>query len=369
MRVVHVHRIAGIGGSERHLLTLLPALARLGAEPFFLGLDGGGEPEPFYRGLDRAGVPSFRLPAPSDADPRLLRRVARSLRGLRPDLVHTHLVHADVYAGLAAARLGLPLVSTKHNDDPFRLGPYRHVERALTRRTAAVVAITHALARFCVERVGLPEEKVSVVHYGLDGPPAAWASDEAAAPEGARVLLAVSRLVEQKGVDVAIRALAELGDERAILVVLGEGPDRPELEALARSLGVEERVRLPGRSGDVAAWLARAECLVHPARWEGFGLVLLEAMLAGLPVVASRVSSIPEIVADGATGLLVGADDAPGLARALDSLLADPQRARRLGEAGRERARAEFSEERMARRTIALYERALSGRASGTRRG
>ncbi|MBA2476846.1 MAG: glycosyltransferase family 4 protein, partial [Actinobacteria bacterium] len=108
---------------------------------------------------------------------------------------------------------------------------------------------------------------------------------------------------------------------------------------------------------------------VHPARWEGFGLVLLEAMLAGLPVVASRVSSIPEIVADGATGLLVGADDVPGLTRALDSLLADPQRARRLGEAGRERARAEFSEERMARRTLALYERALSGRASGTRRG
>ena len=123
-------------------------------------------------------------------------------------------------------------------------------------------------------------------------------------PDGARILLAVSRLTAQKGIDVAIRALPSLPDD-TVLVVLGEGPERAALEGLARELGVERRVFLPGRVPDVAAWLRRADVLVHPARWEGFGLGVLEAMLAGLPVVATRVSSLPELVVDGETGLLV----------------------------------------------------------------
>jgi glycosyltransferase involved in cell wall biosynthesis len=110
----------------------------------------------------------------------------------------------------------------------------------------------------------------------------------------------------------------------------------------------------------VAAWLDRAELLVHPVRWEGFGLVLLEAMLAGLPVVASRVSSVPEIVLEGETGLLVPPDDPAALAAAVNALLGDPERTRVLGEAGRARAKAEFSVERMARETLAVYEAATS---------
>ena len=136
-----------------------------------------------------------------------------------------------------------------------------------------------------------------------------------------------------------------------MLVVLGEGPERERL--------ADEGVYLPGRVGDVGAWLARAELLVHPARWEGFGLALLEAMLAGKPVVATRVSSIPEIVVDGETGLLVPPDDPDALAGAILQVLRDPGR---LGEAGLERAKSEFSVERMSRRTLAVYERALSSR-------
>ena len=204
--------------------------------------------------------------------------------------MHTHLVHADVYGALGARRL----VSTKHNDDPFRAGAFRFVERMLAKKASKVIAITQALARFQVERVGLPAEKVEVIHYGLDDVPAAWGSNPPADVDpGARVLLAVSRLEPQKGVDVAIRALPEIRRRHpeAVLVVLGEGPQRAELAALARELDVP--VLLPGRVPDVAAWLGRADLLVHPARWEGFGLALLEAMLASLPVVATNVSSIP----------------------------------------------------------------------------
>ena len=346
MRVVHVHRIRGIGGSERHLLTLLPALSQRGIETVFLGLDDPGwDVEPFYREL---GVESVRLPCPRDLDPGLLRHVRRELGRLRPGVVHTHLVHADVYGTLGAG--GVPVVSTKHNDDPFRRGPFRYVERLLTRRAERVIAISESLRRFCVQQVGLPGAKVEVVHYGLDDLPAPWGpSPELALPEDARVLLCVSRLTEQKGVDVAVRALTRVREvePRAVLVVLGEGPERARLDG--------NGVHLPGRVGDVASWYRRAELLVHPARWEGFGLALLEAMLAAKPVVATRVSAAPELVADGETGVLVPPDDAPALADAVLSLLADPARAASLGEAGRARARSEFSVARMAVRTAAVY--------------
>jgi glycosyltransferase involved in cell wall biosynthesis len=351
VRVFHIHRIGGIGGSERHLLALLPALARLGLDVRFLGLDDPRRaPEPFYAALE---VPYERVAAPRDVDPALALRVVRAVRRQRLDVVHTHLVHADVYGALAAPRL----VSTKHNDDPFRAGAFRHVERLLARRAERVIAITHELARFQVERVGLPAEKVTVIHYGLDAPPEPWGTNPPdPLPPAARVLLCVARLERQKGVDVAVRALPWVREQHpdAALIVLGEGPQRGELEQLARSLGVADAIYLPGRVPDVAAWLGRAAVLVHPARWEGFGLALLEAMLSAVPVVASRVSSIPEIVVDGETGVLVPPDDPVALADAVAAVLDDE---RGYGAAGRDRARAEFSVERMARRTLEVYER------------
>ena len=353
MKVVHVHRIAGVGGSERHLLTLLPALAELGADVSFVGLDHpAGAPDAFYRGLR---VPYARIASRIGVSARLV----RELRRARADVVHTHLVHADLHGPLA----GTALVSTKHNDDRFRSGPFRFAERAITGRAARVICITDALRRFNVERVGLPRQKLDVVHYGLDQLPAPWGPNPPAdVPPDARVLVAVSRLVPQKGIDLAVAALPRIAG--AVLVVLGEGPERAALEHQAQSLGVADRVFLPGRAGDVVPWLRRAEIFVHPARWEGFGLVLLEAMLASLPVVASRVSAIPEIVAHDETGLVVERDDPVALAAAVTRLLDDPALGRRLGDAGLARARSEFSVERMARRTLGVYEKALRTTAS-----
>jgi glycosyltransferase involved in cell wall biosynthesis len=220
-----------------------------------------------------------------------------------------------------------------------------------------VITITEALARFQVERVGLAADKVEVIHYGLDDLPAAWGSNP---PDRlvseARVLLAVCRLEPQKGLDVAVQALPDIRVRHptAELVVLGEGPQRAELERLAAEL--QAPVHLLGRVPDVAAWLRRADVLVHPARWEGFGLALLEAMLASKPIVATNVSSIPEIVADGQTGMLVPPDNPAALAAAVTRLLDDPGT---YGDEGRRRAQSQFSVARMADRTVALYETAL----------
>jgi glycosyltransferase involved in cell wall biosynthesis len=346
MRVAHVHRMRGIGGSERHLLALLPALAERGLDPVFVGLDDPAwDAADFYGAL---GVPALRIPAPRDLDPLLLARLTRSLRA---DVVHTHLVHADAYGAVAAKLRHTKLVSTKHNDDPFRVGAFRHVERGLSRLADRVITITDALREFNVERVGVPAEKITTIHYGLDDLPDAWGENEPDEVAGdRRILLAVSRLTEQKGLDVAVRSLPLLPDD-TVLVALGEGPERTRLEALAHELGVQSRVHLPGRVPDVAAWLRRATLLVHPARWEGFGLGVLEAMLAGLPVVASRVSSLPELVVDDETGVLVQPDDPSALAQGVARALEQPA----LGPAGRERAKREFSVARMADRTVELY--------------
>ena len=145
---------------------------------------------------------------------------------------------------------------------------------------------------------------------------------------------------------------------RARLAILGSGPLEPEIRALAGELGLTAAVVLPGRT-EIRDWLERADVFVHSSRWEGFGIVLLEAMLAGLPIVATRVSAVPEVVVDGQTGLLVDAGDHDGLAARLEALLADKARAATLGEAGRRRALTEFSVTRMADRTVAVYDEVL----------
>ncbi len=345
MRVVHVHRIGGIGGSERHLLTLLPALAARGVDARFVGLDMANA-GPFYDALEDADIPFVRR--------KHAWGLGRALRRSGADLVHTHLVHADVYGALTTAT---PIVSTKHNPDPFRTGPWRHAERTLARRVRRIVAISEAVRRFSVKDVGLPAEKIDVVHYGLDALPEPWAPNPPLAiDDGVPLLLCVARLTQQKGVDVAISALPEVPG--ATLVVLGEGPERAALEALGRELGVADRVLMPGRVGDVAELYRRSDVIVHPARWEGFGLALLEAMLAGKPIAAVDAGAAPELVLNGITGLLSPPDDAARLAENVRTLLAGAAQGERYGELGRARAEKEFSVERMTTRTLEVYERA-----------
>ena len=344
VRVVHVHRIGGIGGSERHLLTLLPALHAKGIDVRFVGLDMPGA-DPFY---DELAVPFERLTRAWE--------LRGALRRLKPDIVHTHLVHADLYGAVATLA---PVVSTKHNPDPFRAGPWRYAERLLARRARRIVAISEAVRRFSIEEVGLPPEKLDLVYYGLDELPRPWGPNPPLRlAEGAPLLLCVGRLTVQKGIDIAIRSLPRVPD--ATLLVLGDGPGRTALQQLADELGVGDRLLMPGRVGDIASIYRRADVVVHPARWEGFGLAMLEAMLAEKPVVAARAGSAPELVLDGQTGVIVPASDSPALAAAVSTILNRPELARRYGSLALERARAEFSVEKMAKRTLAVYDSALS---------
>jgi glycosyltransferase involved in cell wall biosynthesis len=363
VKVLHVHKVTGVGGSERHLLALLPALRAAGVDARFLGLDvEGTDAARMYAELDRAGVPPAHVRCTVDVNPRMARDVIRAVRRERPDLLHTHLVHGDVYGALASVATGVPVVSSRHNDDRYLLGPYRFVDRVVARRERRVIAISDAVRRF-LERAGLPAGKLVTVHYGLDDLPTAPSERspaEAGIPDGAPLALAIGRLTAQKDHATLLRAFARVREDHpeARLAILGIGPLERETRALVGELGLDASVVLPGRL-EIRDWLERADVMVHTSRWEGFGIVLLEAMLAALPIVATRVSAVPEIVADGESGLLVDPGDVGGVAAALDALLRDPARARALGDEGRRIARERFSVQRMTEATVAVYEQAL----------
>jgi glycosyltransferase involved in cell wall biosynthesis len=359
VKVLHIHKLTGVSGSENHLLVLLPALRAAGVDARFLGLDVAGSDAPvFYERLDELQVPYRQVRCGMDVSPRMARDVIRAVKLERPDLVHTHLVHGDVYGAAAASSLRLPYVSTRHNDDRYLLGPFRFVDRAIARPARRLIAISDALRRF-LEQAGHAPAKLVTIHYGLDAAPAAPSQltpEAAGIPEGSPLLLAVGRLIAQKDHPTLLHAFVRVRDRHpeARLAILGSGPLEEATRALVRELALDDAVVLPGRQ-EPRDWLARADVFVHTSRWEGFGIVLLEAMLASLPIVATSVSAVPEVVVDGETGLLVGAGAVEALAAALDDLLADPGRAQRLGSAGLERARSDFSIARMAERTVAVY--------------
>lgn len=364
MKVLHLIKVKGIGGAEQHLLALLPSLRQRGVDAQVLSLDAGADAARFHRALDERGVPWQRVATGFDVSPRLGISVVRAVRAAHPDLLHTHMVHGDVYGSVAAKMLRLPFVSSRHNDDRYLLGPFRYVDRAFMKRVRRLIAISDSVRDFLV-RAGLPADKLLTIHYGLDELPSAPSEltpEQAGIPPDAPLVLAIGRLIAQKDHDTLLRAftLAREHHPDARLAILGWGVLEQQTRELIHELGLDDSVVLPGRV-EPRAWLERADIFAHSSRWEGFGIVLLEAMLARLPVVATRVSAIPEIVADGETGLLVEAGDAEGFAVALTELLDDASRRDDLGKAGLARARAEFSVARMTRRTIDVYRDALAG--------
>jgi glycosyltransferase involved in cell wall biosynthesis len=357
-RVLHVMRMSGVSGSEHQLTELVRELDRLGWQSDVLI----PSPDPdavrwFAEHLARSGASAATtVPMRRDLSPGLLRRLVALLRSGRYDIAHGHLVHADWHLALASlAAPGVTLVSTKHNHDPFRTRwVVRVLEQLAMLRFADVIAISGSLAGFTEQYGGVP---ATTVHYGLlpNGTP-----PERSQPVAK--LLAVGRLEPQKGYEVLIEAVAQARAAGAAveLEIAGEGSERPLLERRIAELGLGEHVVLLGQRRDVPELMAAADAFVHSARWEGFGLVLLEAMRAGLPIVSTAVGAIPEVVADGETGLLVEPDDPGALAHAILRLAQEPGLAAAAGRAGYARLRSDFDPARMARETVAVYERALS---------
>ena len=252
----------------------------------------------------------------------------------------------------------MPLrLSTKHGFNEFREGRwFGFADRSVGSLAHVHIAISQGLAQYLAETEGFDEEDFEIVHYGIadDGEAAPYAGSE---PR----LLCVGRLIPIKGHLVLLRALAQARAQvpEVTLAIAGRGPLAPALRAYGRELGVEDAVRFLGFVSPVQAAIEDAAVVVVPSLGEGFGMVALEAMERARPVIASAVGGLPEIVADGETGLVVPPADAETLAEAIVSLAGDLARAAAMGEAGRERALEQFTPERCVERVEALYVRAL----------
>jgi glycosyltransferase involved in cell wall biosynthesis len=360
LKVLHVINSLAAGGAERLVADLLPQLRASGVDAELLVLDAGGDA--FSGGLAQAGVPvAFARPRGSSPySPLRLRDISRKVREREPDLVHAHL--APTFHWCALSVRDLPLVATEHATINRRMGipALRSFERFCYERYASIACVSGDTARALVGWTGLATERFPVIPNGIPlerfsrvGRPAA---DVAAFLSGRRGIAMTARLVPAKGHEVAIGALARLPEDLC-MVFVGEGPERPSLEDLARRLGVSARCLFLGSRADVPAILEACDLYLQTSYAEGFGIAALEAMAAGLPVVASDSPGLGGLVRG--AGALFPTGDAEACAAAIGNLLSNGTEMAKLRDLGLYRA-GEFSIERCAERYTALYGKVLA---------
>lgn len=382
--LVHVITRLTPGGSSANTIDSAAAAVRAGYRTILATGPSGAEVD-LGAVAERTGcrvvtIPALvRAPAPL-RDPTALFQIYRLLRAERPDIVHTHTSKAGVLGRVAAFLAGAPVVIHTSHGHVFH-GYYGRatttsfvwLERFAARIADRLVFLTETEARdHRARRIGRPDRYVTIPS-GVDveslrrrAPTRPVARRELGWPAEAEVILGVGRLVPVKGFDLLVQALPAIRRARpaAELVLIGEGPERPRLQHLAEELSVLDAVTMPGARNDVCPYLAAADVLVAPSRNEGQGRALVEAMSLGLPVVGARVGGIPDVLDEGACGLLVPPEDPAAIARAVVSVLEDASLAARYRERGLPQAER-FSLPVMETELLALYQRVLEAKRAG----
>ena len=376
------------------LLWLIDSLTVGGAEALVV---------PFARGLDRQrfdltvcamatitgnaiekrlrddGVRVVNLEARSLRDRAAFRRLKAFVLAERIGLVHAHLTYSGIWSALLSRSTGIPSITSLHVAPAASRALQKSARQkilttvrdrlmrfAVNRWSDRVVMVSAALRDSYVRSGGIRRSKIRVVHNGIEVE--RFARDRAGTrarlirefdiPPQAAIVVTVSVLRAGKGIDVLLDAARAVPG--AYFLIAGDGPMAAEWRQLATSHGVDARIRWAGHRNDVDALLAGCDVFAHPTLSDAFPTVLLEAMAAGLPIVASDVGGIPEIVVPGETGLLVPAGDARPLAAALTDLLSSHEKGRQMGERARAIATERFSIESWLRNLTAVYDEVLA---------
>jgi starch synthase (maltosyl-transferring) len=348
-----------VGGAERCLARVARHMRRQGWPVAVCSLMPSGS---VAGELTAAGVPCYELGLSSwRCLPAAALRLATLIARYRPYLVHTFLFHANVLGRVVARLLGVPrVISSVRVAEPRR---WHLAAETLTCRLAdRLVCVCASVAEHMRRRAHVPPTLIDVIPNGIEFDRFAGAEAVARSliglPEDAQVAITVARLDVQKGFGTLLQATAGVLGKlpNFYLLVVGTGALREQIQKEAQRLRIADRVLLLGRRDDVPQLLRAADLFVLPSRWEGMPNALLEAMAAGLPVVATAVHGSRELVTDGLTGRLVPVDDAEALERAIIELLQDPAGRRRLADAGQRHVAEHFSLQHMLRRYESLYE-------------
>ena len=355
------------GGAETQLVHLA---TRLHARDWEVRVVSLIPPKAYVEELEAAGIPVVSLGIQNKLpDPRPLLRLARSIRSWRPQIVHSHMVHANLLARLVRLLAPVPvLICTAHNiDEKGRKGSGRLREWAY-RLTDPLCNLTTQVSQAGLERyvrVGaVPGNKIRCIPNGVD-------TERFRPDPGVRirlrqklgfgevfVWLAVGRFEEAKDYPTMLQAFGRVSKEQpeVVLLIAGDGPLRPAMEALARNLDIAERVRFLGLRQDIPELMNAADAYVMSSSWEGLPMVLLEASATGLPIVATDVGGNSEVVSHGQTGFLVPPKDLEVLAQAMLRVMTVPEEERqRMGEGARQHIEIHFSLDRVVEQWEALY--------------
>lgn len=367
--VTHVLFLSGgerrnaIGGAEHHVLTLVKELAARGVDTELVVLLWNRDRR-VQQELDAAAAAGVRVHVierrngGSGRISRVVRalecwhRLSKALRLRTHRIVHLHM---ELVMQVLAARLAgcFPPVITIHSDEPFyRAFFWRFWLRRLVRSGVHFVAITEHLRTYLCS-IGVPHSHVTTIRYGVPVPARqAVRRSDLSVSDDAFVVGFVGRLTAARNVPLLIRAMALRPDMQCVLI--GDGELRPSCEELAKSLGATN-VRFAGARSGAATLMPLFDVLCLPSRWEGLGLVLVEAMLLGVPVVASRVGAIPEVLDNGRCGMLFDPDSPQALLEAVEAVRSDPARQAAMVKAAREHAATTYAVPRMVEETRALY--------------
>lgn len=365
-RLVYVVTLAEVGGAQSYVAGLMDGLG--GEFEVVVAAHGDG---PLRRAAAAAGIPfvpleHVRRPVSPVRDLRGLVELYRLFRRLRPDVVHLNSSKAGILGRIAARFAGVPVSVFTVHGWAFKAGhgraaaAYLWADRLVEPLATAVVCVSETELRAGLAAGTCREERTTVIPNAVDPGPAV---ERAPATNGPLELVSVGRLAEPKDFATLLSAVAALPPATVRVVLLGDGPQREALQAQVAELAIADAVELAGEVDDVRARLDRADAFVLSSRSEGMPLSVLEAMAAGLPVVASDVGGVHEVVVDGETGRLVPAGDATALAAALSELADQPELRERWGGAGRQRIEERFALGTWRAAHLALYERLLS--ASG----
>jgi glycosyltransferase involved in cell wall biosynthesis len=355
-------------GAEKQMVMLAKGLPR---DRFHVEVATLTRSGPLEAELTAAGIPVTVIGKPLKLDPIALLRLARFFKAGAYDVVQTWIFAANTYGRVAARLAGVPVVVVSEMAvDLWKGRSERFIDRRLATWCDRLVGNSHAVVDF-YRNLGVPDDRLAMIYSGIgdEEPPAVDPREIRAelgfAPEAPLVLFA-GRLAEQKRVDDLLKALDLLQHVQSNVgtVIAGDGPLRGRLEATAHAYHLDERVRFLGHREDIPRLLAAADILVLPSAYEGLPNVVLEAMRFRKPVVATAAPGTTEVV-DDETGVLVPIGDVILLTRAIRDLVRDPDRARRLGEAGRARAETQFAADAMVARFAELYEELARAKGVG----